>query len=97
MLSQRYYSFVGKQGTYTRRRGLDHETNKALLRKHINDNQRSGSRFQEMTQVLPNLTRSQLQRLLRELREDGGIYTLGKGISARWYSERTSPEEMNKQ
>ena len=90
-------SFVGKRGVYTRRRGLDHATNKALLRKHIDDSQQSGSRFQEMTQVLPTLTRSQLQRLLRELKDEGYVHTLGKGISAKWYSHPPTRQVHNKQ
>src|SRR5262249_20748613 len=35
MLSRRFYDFIGQRGAYTRRRGLDRETNKALLEKHI--------------------------------------------------------------
>ena len=35
MLSQRFYRHIGKGGVYTRKRGLDRETNKELLLKHI--------------------------------------------------------------
>jgi ATP-dependent DNA helicase RecG len=35
LLSRSYYSFVGRKGTYTRKIGLDKETNKALLLRHI--------------------------------------------------------------
>ena len=30
VLSRRFYTFVGRKGVYTRKRGLDRETNKAL-------------------------------------------------------------------
>jgi ATP-dependent DNA helicase RecG len=35
ILSRRFYSFLGKAGTYTRKRGLDRGTNKALLERHL--------------------------------------------------------------
>jgi ATP-dependent DNA helicase RecG len=38
MLFRKYYEFVDRKGVYTRKRGLDRETNKQLLLKHIRDN-----------------------------------------------------------
>ena len=38
ILSRSLYSFLGEKGVYTRKRGLDRETNRALLLKHIKDN-----------------------------------------------------------
>jgi ATP-dependent DNA helicase RecG len=35
MLSRKYYEFVDQKGVCTRKRGLDRETNKQLLLKHI--------------------------------------------------------------
>jgi len=43
ILSRRFYNFLGEKGVYTRKRGLDRETNKALLLRHIQDNKRTGS------------------------------------------------------
>src|SRR4030043_1514411 len=45
VLSRQFYEFIGKKGVYTRKRGLDRETNKALLFKHMHDNQAHGSRM----------------------------------------------------
>ena len=42
LLSRRFYRHIGKAGVYTRKRGLDRETNKELLMKHIQDNQDEG-------------------------------------------------------
>jgi ATP-dependent DNA helicase RecG len=50
VLSRQFYEFIGKKGVYTRKRGLDRGTNKALLLKHISDNDREGSRFREFTE-----------------------------------------------
>ena len=88
LLSQRFYRRIGKAGTYTRKRGLDRETNKALLLKHIQDNRREGSRLKELRQVLPFLSRPQVQALLRDLKIAGRIHKIGATKAARWYPGR---------
>lgn len=66
VLSRRFYQFIGQAGVYTRKHGLDRDTNKALLVKHIKENALSGAKMETLRQVLPNLSRSQIQVLLRE-------------------------------
>jgi ATP-dependent DNA helicase RecG len=88
ILSRALYSFVGQKGVYTRKRGLDRETHKALLLKHIRDNDKQGSKFDEFTQVLPELTRNQLQSLLRELRTEHKIWVDGRTKAAKWHARR---------
>jgi len=85
ILSRRFYGFLGKRGVYTRKRGLDKETNKALLFKHIQDFQKDGSRLKELTQVLPQLTQNQIQKLLVELRKERKIRCMGRTNAARWF------------
>ena len=85
LLSSRYYAMVGKSGEYTRRRGLDRETNKELLLKHITDNAEQGSAFRELWQVLPSLSREGVRSLLRELRSEGRIRKVGQTKASRWY------------
>ncbi|HEX5502194.1 MAG TPA: ATP-binding protein [Thermomicrobiales bacterium] len=85
LLSRRFYSFVGKKGAYTRRRGLDRETNKALLVRHITDNQKEGSQIRELVQVLPAESARTVQRLLSELRVEGRAHYVGYGRALRWY------------
>ena len=85
LLSRRFYHHLGKSGVYTRRRGLDRETNKQLLLKHIGDSVPTGTRMDELRQVLPALSRSQIQVLLRELVRAGAIHVLGATRGARWY------------
>lgn len=85
ILSRRFYAFLGKKGVYTRKRGLDRETNKALLLQHIDHYQKEGSRLQELLQVLPHLTRDQVQKLLRELKKAGKVSVVGKTKSSRWF------------
>ena len=85
MLSRQFYEFLEKGGIYTRTKGLDRETNKTLLLKHIRDNSSRGSRLGELMQVLPQLTQYQVQRLLQELKADGAIHNVGQRKAARWY------------
>ena len=90
VLSRRYYQMTGEKGTYTRKKGLDRETNKALLLKHIRENRKTGSRLKELMQVLPALSMPQVQTLLRELKSEGKIYLVGKTRSALWYPDSES-------
>ena len=85
VLSQRYYKMINKKGAYTRKTGLDRETNKALLLKHIRENQENGSRLQEFRQVLPALSKDQVQKLIAELRKEDKIYKVGVTRAALWY------------
>ncbi len=85
ILSRRYYEMAGEKGVYTRKKGLDRETNKALLLKHIKRNKESGSRLNDLMQVLPALSIPQLQTLLRELKADGEIHKIGKTRGALWH------------
>jgi ATP-dependent DNA helicase RecG len=85
ILSRQHYKMVDRKGAYTRKKGLDRETNKALLLKHIEENKESGSPLNELLQVLPALSRSQVQALLRELRAAQKIYKTGKTKAALWY------------
>jgi len=85
VLSKRFYALAGKKGVYTRKKGLDRDTNKALLLKHIISNRKDGVRFEELLQVLPSLTYNQVQTLLRELKSEGNVQVVGKTRGALWY------------
>jgi ATP-dependent DNA helicase RecG len=84
ILSRGLYDFMGKGGDYTRRKGLDRETNKALLLQHIIGAGSSGSAFTELQQVLPALSRRQVQGLLEDLRNAGKVVLEGKRRYALW-------------
>jgi ATP-dependent DNA helicase RecG len=88
VLSKRFYALAGKKGVYTRKKGLDRDTNKALLLKHITDNQKAGTKLEELLQVLPALTYNQVQTLLRELKSAGAVAVVGKTRGALWFPER---------
>lgn len=85
VLARSLYGAVGKTGVHTRIVGLDRETNKELLLKHIRERKPEGTPFKELQQVLPAHNRSQIQVLLRELRSENRIYCLGNTSSARWF------------
>jgi len=85
LLSRRFYRHLGKAGVYTRKRGLDRETNKALLVQHLRESGAAGSPVSELQQVLPAVARGQLKRLLDELRRDGRARLVGARRGARWH------------
>ena len=70
---------------YTRKRGLDRETNKALLVNHIQDYAKEGTTLDELQQVLPSLSRDALQWMLRQLKSEGRIRVSGRTKAARWF------------
>lgn len=87
LLSRRFYRFLGRGGMYTRRRGLDRETNKELLVRHIEDSDTTGATLAELQEVLPGLSRNQVQSLLRELKREGRVAVEGKTKAARWFAK----------
>lgn len=92
VLARNLYAVAGKSGVHTRVVGLDRETNKELLLKHIRANRDNGTPFKELQQVLPGHTRGQIQVLMRELRADGRVYCEGKTSAAKWFL--TEKEKM---
>ena len=90
VLSRSLYGVAGKQGIHTRIVGLDRETNKELLLKHIREAREAGAPLKELQQVLPSHNRGQIQVLLRELRKEGRVHCIGNTSAARWFS---GPEE----
>lgn len=86
ILARSLYAATGKTGVHTRRVGLDRDTNKELLLKHIRQNNEVGTPFKELQQVLPGLDRNQIRILMRELRESGKVFCEGTTSAARWLS-----------
>ena len=84
-LSKRLYVAIGDKAAYTRRRGLDRETNKALLIKHLEHYAAEGSQLRDLLKVLPNLSRGQVQSLMKELKQEGRTHPEGKTKGGRWY------------
>jgi ATP-dependent DNA helicase RecG len=85
LLPRRFYKVIGKKGSYTRQRGLDRNTNKALLYQHIEDCGSEGCPLGDLQLVLPDLSRGQVQTLLREMKRDGVVHTIGLTRAGRWF------------
>ena len=94
VLFRSLYSAVGKSGVHTRIVGLDRETNKELLLKHMREKGPEGAPLKELQQVLPGHNRSQIQVLLRELRNENRAYFRGNTSAAKWFAG-PSPAEDN--
>jgi ATP-dependent DNA helicase RecG len=85
VLARGLYEATGKSGVHTRLTGLDRETNKELLLKHIGANGEKGAPLKELQQVLPNHSSRQIQLLLNELRLEGRVEPRGIGKGAAWH------------
>ena len=88
VLARQFYRAAKKEGVHTRLVGLDRETNKELLLKHVRESKQDGVRFYEFQQVLPGHSRDQIRVLLRELAKDGRIHMRGRTLGSRWFLGR---------
>lgn len=86
ILSQSLYSELGAQGVHTRKRGLDHETNKALIEKHLRKQGTVGAPISELRQVLPALSDSGIKRLLSEMKKEGRVKVESRKRWSRWHA-----------
>lgn len=85
ILSRALYASIGASGVHTRKKGLDHETNKEMLVKHLRTEGASGAALSVLLQVIPAVSQRGVQQLLRELREEGRVELRGTRRWARWY------------
>lgn len=85
ILSSKYYDIAGEPGTYTRKKGLDRETCKRLLLKHIEKHATEGSPLRDLQDVLPDKTYDEVRFMVYELRDERRIRKEGRTRAARWY------------
>jgi ATP-dependent DNA helicase RecG len=88
ILARKLYAAIGQKGVHTRKKGLDRETQKALLLKHIKTNEKEGTKLAELRQIIPYLNRGSIQVLVRELRDEGSIVSIGNTSNARWFPNK---------
>lgn len=84
LLSRAVYESIGKSGVHTRKKGLDHETKKALLLKHLSGAKETGSAIGELNEVLPAESRHEIRKMLLELQEERRVKLQGEKRGARW-------------
>lgn len=85
ILSGTFHKSIGRRGTYTRKIGLDRDTNKMLLLSLIERCSSDGCQLKELMQVLPSKNRGQVQYLLALLRQEGKAHYTGFGTASTWY------------
>lgn len=95
ILARKYYSYSGKAGVYTRKKGLDQDAKKALLLKHIAEAGTNGAPIKELLQVLPELSRGQVKTLLNHLKDEGKIDLVGEKRGSRWFLAEFMDEMAN--
>ena len=85
VLARSLYAAIGKSGVHTRLVGLDRETNKELLLRHIGKNGKRGTPLSELRQVLPGHSKDQIQTLMKELKADKKVTSSGRTRAAKWF------------
>lgn len=93
VLARNLYAAIGRKGAYTRRKGLAHETEKALLLQHITENNAEGSPMRDLVEALPALDRFAINDLLDELRKEGKVHVRGQRRVGKWFAGLSSFEE----
>jgi ATP-dependent DNA helicase RecG len=89
ILARSLYEVIGKSGEHTRLVGLDRETNKKLIVKHIKKNGANGTPLKQLHQVLPGHSRGQIQYLLKEMQNEKRICVEGNTKAAKWFVSET--------
>ncbi|MBK9119767.1 MAG: putative DNA binding domain-containing protein [Phycisphaerales bacterium] len=85
ILARKLYQPEGESAVAARNRESVRDQTKARLMRHITSNRKTGSSLRELMAVVPDLTRNQVQDLLKELRREGKSHPVGATRSARWY------------
>ena len=75
ILAKEYYEYTGERGTYTRQKGLDKETCKELIIKHLELHEKGY--MDEFVQVLRDVPRNTINFYLAELRNENKIEFIG--------------------
>ena len=84
-LSRALYEVMGAPGAHTRQQGLDYETNKELLLKHLRSCGDIGAKMAELEQVLPAQSRASILRMLNDLRDEQRADLAGNSRARRWF------------
>jgi ATP-dependent DNA helicase RecG len=82
IFSKGLYSHIKERGVYTRKLGLDNETCKALIIKHLMNY--GEAKIKDFEQVLPSKTRWQIHYLLQSLKNDEKIVRVGEKKGSKW-------------
>jgi ATP-dependent DNA helicase RecG len=85
ILSRKFYGFLGEKGVHTRKRGLDRETEKELLIKHLKLVGAEGAPMRELLQVLKDRSRGYVRSLMNELRDEQRARNSGPTKAGRWF------------
>ena len=85
VLAPRLYDYADKRLNENFKQAIERAEQKAMLQKRIVENAVTGTKLAELMELLPSLTRRQVQGLLTELRDDRQIHTEGQNRAGRWY------------
>jgi ATP-dependent DNA helicase RecG len=85
LIAQQLYSSIGEVANQLHLSGKDRTAIANLTLQHIESSKGLGMSLSDIQLAFPNCTRSQLQKMIYELRDKGQVRTEGKANKARWY------------
>ena len=85
ILSRKFHGFLGEKGVHTRKKGLDRQTEKELLIKHLKSVGAEGAPMRELLQVLKDRSRGYVRNLMNELRDEQRARSSGPTKAGRWF------------
>jgi ATP-dependent DNA helicase RecG len=86
VLAEKYYGASSGRRDTLSQVVSEREQNKAILVEHLSHAGTAGSDLSELREVLPSLTRNQVQKLLSELKTEGRVRSTGRTKAARWFA-----------
>jgi ATP-dependent DNA helicase RecG len=84
-LNESVYEDADREDGIARQPAPDREASRALLLEHLEDHRQSGSTLADLHQILSFLSRGQLQKLLKDLKAENKIRSVGRTKGGRWY------------
>jgi len=85
LLAKRLYELIGETNVHERLASHSRNTDKSQVLHLIESNNQTGSSLSNLMQLMPTQSRSQIQKILLELKSEGKIKTEGRANKARWY------------
>lgn len=85
VIAPKFYDYADKRLPESFRQAIERAVQKTTLLKRIVENEIVGTKLAELMELLPTLTRRQVQGILQELRDENAIQSEGQNRAGRWF------------
>ena len=85
VITPQFYDYSDKRLSESFKQAIERAQQKVTLFKRIVENEIVGTKLAELMELLPSLTRRQVQGLLQEMRDEKQIHIEGQNRAGRWF------------